>query len=327
MKLICSKLVKEITSVNELSYCFLKILYPYIGHIMDITDLFKACVKTVRLRNKTTQDKNRILKTRMRDEFLLKANEVKYQVTQLKDLLVENRASYMRFGYHLKTATQMTDTERDIIDLESEKIIMICNQYVNDLKLNILKSNIQSKEQLIQHKLAILDILSHYLKNVFQMHSKQRRNRIQHEMDTLKLLKLESRDMTPSNEIASRNDLYSTKSLSDRNLKVPKVGKANILDDNIRTRVVKNENPRKVALDEDQANKFALEDENPNTDDFQLFESENTQLLNELKGLTDEVDQIEKNVVGIAKLQEIFTEKVSISKSFSYSYDDVLLDI
>lgn len=34
------------------------------------------------------------------------------------------------------------------------------------------------------------------------------------------------------------------------------------------------------------------------------------QLYNELKGLSEEVEQIEKNVVDIAYLQDIFTEKV-----------------
>lgn len=67
-----------------------------------------------------------------------------------------------------------------------------------------------------------------------------------------------------------------------------------------------------IAIDEDQANKYALEEEHLNADDIQMFESENVQLLNDLKGLSDEVEQIEKNVVGIARLQEIFTEKVII---------------
>lgn len=43
-----------------------------------------------------------------------------------------------------------------------------------------------------------------------------------------------------------------------------------------------------------------------------MFESESNQLYKELKGLADEVEQIEKNVVDIARLQEIFTEKVRL---------------
>ena len=45
-------------------------------------------------------------------------------------------------------------------------------------------------------------------------------------------------------------------------------------------------------------------------EDIQMYESENVQLYHELQGLSEEVEQIEKNVVDIARLQEIFTEKV-----------------
>lgn len=289
---------------------------------MDLTNLFRACVKTVRLRYKTTHDKNRILKSKIRDDFFLKANEVKYQVTQLKDLLVENRAAYMRFGYHLKTATQMTDEERDIIDMESEKIITICNQYINDMKRNILKKKDEkTQEQLVQHELSILDILSNFLAIVYQMHNEQRKNRTQHEMETLKLLKLESKELMGQNSVCVRNNAYFDKSSND---KIGFEGKF-VIDDknncNERKRAPTNKNggSRKIAMDEDQETEFASENDISKSDDIQLFESENLQLLGEVKGLTDEVEQIEKNVVGIAKLQEIFTEKVNLTSISLYS--------
>lgn len=259
---------------------------------MDLTQLFKASVKTVRLRNKIALDKNRILKIKTRDDFLLKANDVRYQVSQLHDLLLENRAAYMRFGYHLKASTQMTDSERDIIDMESEKIILICNQYINDLKASCAYSN----KQLVHHKLAILDILSEYLKDVLRMHSEQRKCRIEHERDTLKFLKLERKQIGYLPEITGSGTVNSIniQSASEDKIKLVNTSKS------------------KIAIDEDQVSKFSGEEENLTTDDVQLFESENMQLLNDLKGLTDEVEQIERSVVGIARLQEIFTEKVNI---------------
>lgn len=79
---------------------------------MDLTQLFKANVKTVKLRNKSsTLPKNRILKAKIRDEFSIKANDVRFQITQLRDLLIENRSAYMRLGYHLKSLNQMTGKE------------------------------------------------------------------------------------------------------------------------------------------------------------------------------------------------------------------------
>lgn len=68
---------------------------------------------------------------------------------------------------------------------------------------------------------------------------------------------------------------------------------------------------QQVAIDEDmQKTQLIYEQDEISPEDMQVFESENVQLFHELQGLSEEVEQIEKNVVGIAKLQEIFTEKV-----------------
>lgn len=282
---------------------------------MDLTQLFKASVKTVRLRTKTVPDKTRILKSRVRDEFLLKANDVKYQITQLYNLLLENRAAYMRFGCHLKTATQMTDTERDIIDVESEKIIRICNEYLKDLKLNLLNINTHSGEhQFTKHKLEVVEILSNYLQFVHHMHLEQKENRVRHEIDSFKLLKLESSRRIRSKNghpIKEKNEYqeskkFSTKYTLERDYFLYHgEKKQNDGGKNVACRT-------KIAIDEDQASKFAFDDYF-DTDDYQLLETENSQILNNLKGISEEVEQIEKNVTGIAKLQEIFTEKVGFA--------------
>lgn len=296
---------------------------------MDLTPLFKASVKTVRLRNKSVvlPDKSRILKIKPRDEFMIKANDVRFQVTQLRDLLIENRAAYMRFGYHLKTFAQMTDNERDIIDQESEKIITICNQYIDDLKIECLKATKGlMKKQLLQHKLAILDVLSDYLKKVFRIHNEQKASRVQHELDTYKLLKLESNKklipvIAPHERMAKSSRSYIKYISSNDSEKQALIdGDEEEVEEDGKLAEEKRKKLRRsrqsdVAIDEEQANanKYALEEEHLNADDIQMYESENVQLLNNLKGLSDEVEQIEKSVVDIARLQEIFTEKVNIS--------------
>jgi syntaxin 18 len=78
---------------------------------MDITALFKACIKTVKLQNKTipVPDKNRILKSSSKkDELSKKAKDIKFQITQLRNFLVENRAAYMHFASHLKRSAQVS---------------------------------------------------------------------------------------------------------------------------------------------------------------------------------------------------------------------------
>lgn len=93
---------------------------------MDLTPLFKACIKTVKLQNKSLPipDKNRILKTTQKDDLSKKTKEIKFQITQLKNFLVENRAAYIQFACHLKRSAQVSN--HDLISLSSFHIIQFC---------------------------------------------------------------------------------------------------------------------------------------------------------------------------------------------------------
>lgn len=289
---------------------------------MDLTELFKETVKAVCKRNDelTTPDKTRILKTKPRDEFIIKAKDIRHQLTQLRDLLNENRVAYMRLGCHLKATAQMSDEERDIIDEESEKILSICNQYIKDLK--VLNGKKVGK-QMAQHMQGVLEVLTSYLQAVFQIHNEQRTCRVQHELDTYKLLKLESnkklipvvppRERVRPKEMEEKTPIESREVTDDSDNDDDDDDYENVLDQ----RKKHSKSLLEVALDEDTAtaSKFALEEETFSAEDVQMFESENSQLYNELKGLSEEVEQIEKNVFGIAKLQEIFTEKVSTTNA------------
>lgn len=302
---------------------------------MDITALFKASVKTVRLRNKSLPalDKNRILKKSSKNEFTIKTTDICHQITQLKNLLIENRSAYMRFGYHLKSSVQMSDEERDIIDQESEKIIQICTQFIGDLKQDCNKLKIP--KQAAQHMEGVLELLSDYLRAVYKIYNQQKAYRIKHELDTYKLLKLESnKKLIPVIPVKERVKIELTNGHDSEILNGSNGNKENEGvdsddddDDDVTDQVVERNETRidedtidkrliskNVAVDEDIASKFALEQDEISAEDIQMFESENHQLYNELKGLSDEVEQIEKNVVEIAKLQEVFTEKVSSIK-------------
>lgn len=78
---------------------------------MDVTPLFKACIKTVKLQKKSipVPDKNRILKATQKDEFSTKTKDIKFQITQLRNFLIENRATYMQFACHLKRSLQVNN--------------------------------------------------------------------------------------------------------------------------------------------------------------------------------------------------------------------------
>lgn len=283
---------------------------------MDITALFKASVKTVRLRNKSlpAPDKNRILKKTSRDEFTIKTKDICHQITQLKALLIENRSAYMRFGCHLKSSAQMSDEDRDTIDRESENIISICTQFIGDLKAEArLQANVT--KQAGEHRDGILELLSVYLKAVFNVYNEQKAYRIQHELDTYKLLKLESNKklipIIPAKERVKADFWRSAEDLDGADIGTKQTSSNTQQHDEDRSDMISDKKAMMTAIDEDMASKFALEQDELSAEDIQMFESENVQLYNELKGLSDEVEQIGKNVVDIAKLQEIFTEKVN----------------
>lgn len=281
---------------------------------MDLTEFFKDTVKTVRQKvdSISLPDKSRILKPKPRDEFILKAKDIRHQLTQLRDLLTENRVAYMRLGCHLKATAQMTDEERDIIDEESEKILTLCNQYIRDLKAKTKSGDDKASRQVVQHMEGILEVLTTYMQAVFHIHNEQRACRVQHELDSYKLLKLESNKklipVVPPRERVKAVLEESVPSEESDN----EEWEEDVVDERDERKMKKSSRSlSEVAIDEDNANKFALEEERFSAEDIQMFESENSQLYSELKGLSDEVEQIEKSVFGIAKLQEVFTEKVN----------------
>lgn len=76
---------------------------------MDITSLFKACIKTAKLQNKGLSyppERNKATKAN-KDDFMDRCKLIRNQITQLRDFLVENRAAYMQYACHLKKFRQV----------------------------------------------------------------------------------------------------------------------------------------------------------------------------------------------------------------------------
>lgn len=337
---------------------------------MDITSIFKASVKTARLRNSSlpAPDKNRILHTskQRKSEFTLKTLDIRHQISQLRNLLLENRAAYMRFGQHLKSARQMSDAERDIIDSESENILTICTQFIGDLRSDASGIKSAANKQDRQHREAVLELLAEYLRAVCRIYQQQKEYRVRHELDTYRLLKLESnkklipvlpgRDRTAlalpdasdaDEEDSENHSLYSNSSRKSNGALDPAGANS---DDDDNESFENSTDERKLArrhpdtttqslpsstgrgaastayrsFDDDYGNapaqRFELDATAISADDIQMFESENHQLYQEFKGLSDEVEQIERNVTDIAKLQDIFTEKVGVHQDHLFQF-------
>lgn len=320
---------------------------------MDITQLFKAGVMTVKIQRKGELDPQRILpkstqnSNSQRDEFAKQAKDVCNKITTLRNVLIENRAAYMKIGQHLKSAVQMTDEQRDLIDRESEKFVTFYTQYLGQLRNDWRK--VKRKPQQRQHMEAVLELLTSYLKSVQNIYLEQKKYRVQHELETYCLLKLASDkkkipvrpvgeqrsrktsavsttssrdfqlDTDKHSHNSSNNDVTEGWDLDDDDITAPSSEKRTTSqqreDSPLRntSSSTATDSKAQVALDEDIQQSQQLVDEAEKTispEDVQMFEEENVQLYHELQGLSEEVEAIEKNVVDIATLQDIFTEKV-----------------
>lgn len=286
---------------------------------MDVTPLFKACVKTIRLKNKSlpVPDKNRILKKRPVTtdmDFNGRSKDIRHKITQLRDFLVENRAAYMKFACHLKNSAQMSDEERDLIDQECEKVINFCSQLILDFRQDCRSIEKKSPQQMREHMRIVLETLTEYLKTINDFHMRQKKHRVQRELETYKFIKLESdkrkipvMPFTASKSVKSDSERESAED-EDEDMPLDRSDEEKKKDSLKERKSLSG----RLSLDEEIAHNQSSYDEGDklSAEDIQMFESENVQLYHELQGLAEEVEQIERNVVDIAQLQDIFTEKV-----------------
>lgn len=210
----------------------------------------------------------------------------------------------------------MSNEERDVIDRESEKIINICTQFICELKLEYNTKNL-SKQQRV-HVDAVIELLAEYLKGVYNIFNDQKNYRIRRDLETYKFLKLDSgkrRDTQEMEKIEYKEEM----DLGEKSEDAPEIHED---EEQKPLRKQQLEVARKSLDSEISASNQSIEDD-ANTsrqqqseggilsaEDLQMLEIENKQLISEFKGLSEEVQQIEKHVYDIAKLQELFTEKV-----------------
>lgn len=257
---------------------------------MDVTILFKACVKTVRTTNKSLGIKNKpdIFKESRKDVHLSKARDILKQITSLKKLLNDNKAAYLNVLNYLSTNKTMTEVDREQIDTAAQNVITHCSTMISNLKRDFEMHSKNSK-QMHEHYSNVLESLEKYLKEVSKIYTEAKAMRVKRVIETHKLSKLET-DQRRTDSILPPQPPSKTKA----DLETP-----------ADTQATKN----KFTI---PANTMPVEDIDSqlSPEEMQMFESENELLYNELNSLSDEVKQIESKVVHIAELQELFTEKV-----------------
>ncbi|XP_031849249.1 syntaxin 18 isoform X1 [Nomia melanderi] len=263
---------------------------------MDVSLIFKACVKTVSLRNKDlgiVSNISNVKKTRNKSSFFVKVQAVVVQISKLRQFLLENRKAYLNFSNYLSYLPSMTDADRDEIDIGAQKIMTTCAQLIKELKREVADSIVSPQN--LEHREIMLLLIEDYLKNVCKIYSEQKAIRVKRTMEIRKIakLELEAKPVKKFEAEAKKSSLNSNEKLEEKDGKIGS----------------NDSSPLKIQEINGDVNSLMYEEE-LSPEDIQVFEAENEQLYNELNIITEEVKQIESKVVHIAELQEIFTEKV-----------------
>ncbi|KAK9506161.1 hypothetical protein O3M35_008146 [Rhynocoris fuscipes] len=255
---------------------------------MDITTLFRSCVKDNKNRDKDlgVGGVNKIFHSSRKCEFISRCKDLLKQISQLRDFLLEHRKSYLNLTPSFIKSDDMSDFERENIDKEAQHIIKSCSQLIQSYKREIY--NIDEDNQKIENHKAIIDLLEAYLKTVCKIYTEQKAIRVKWTVEVQKLSKLESETKKESS-FEIKTPLRVASESEDKEKKEDSTAKTSSVP----------------------FYSTAHDDENVlSEEELQMFEMENQQLYNELNSLNDEVRTIQSKVVKIAELQEVFTEKV-----------------
>ncbi|XP_018323396.1 syntaxin-18 [Agrilus planipennis] len=246
---------------------------------MDLTLLFKACIKTVRTTNKMVNNEDTtstLLKVKKKDPILKTARDILKKIRSLEDFLRENKATYLNVINYISTYKTMSETDKGKVDSTAEEIINYSKSSINSLRDEIQK-NVKCIQKL-EHYSSVVQSLEKYLKDVSKLYAEAKAIRVKRVVETHKISKLE----LENNSKEHLNDIKDS-----------------------------NKHSKSILNDISSINGTAKSDEgNLTMEEMQMFESENDALFLELNSLSDEVKQMETKVVHIAELQELFTEKV-----------------
>ncbi|XP_064395070.1 syntaxin-18-like [Halichondria panicea] len=278
---------------------------------MDLTQLFLATVKTIRLRLKaqrrSVNDSNILSKSSHKPtQFSQESKDLIMRISKLRDFLLEHRKKYINsIGHLISKPSSMTDSERDQIDNEAQQFIQELSKQVQALHKDV--SSVSIGLQCRKHRQAVYESLGNYLKDVCKLYSEQRAIRVKRIVDRKRTARLQLHGhkkpvLAPSpTEVSSGNGDTGTADDDEGSGETNDEAEAPSVTVGIRGA---NDNDRLVTVNHEAD--ILTEEERT------VFAQENEQMFAEMSTLVDEVRQIEGKVIEISKLQEIFAEKVLV---------------
>lgn len=266
----------------------------------DVTNVFKATVKALKSKNKALSEINNEEMTtptkakREKSDFEIKAKELVKTISKLRDFLLQHRKEYVGSGSLLSIkGTGLSEAERDQIDNDAQEIMKTCKQTI--LMFRVEAHRQKALPQVKEHRNSVMILIEAYLKAICKIYSEQKAVRVKRVVDKKRISKLEPE---------RKHDQFTRSQLKKDlgiNIKLNS-DKGNIIPENDKQQAAK------VALEEVPV--VENDEDQITAEEAQMFELENKTLYEEMNSMVQEVRQIEGQVVEIAKLQEIFTEKI-----------------
>jgi len=275
----------------------------------DVTNLFKAQVKALKLRNKSLPDQNnknsddsasRILGKKHESDFEVKAKKLVNSITKLRDFLLDNRKNYVNSGSLLSShGNEMSDVERDQVDSEAQEIIKSCRSMIGVFRTET--NGLKMLPQVKEHRQAAMVLVEAYLKAICKIYTEQKAVRVKRIVDKKKISRLEPERKIPSLTLSNYTkkvkpeETDAKSALSEKDQEPKKTGSTN---------------NRVPLFEETDVSVYSTQGESLSAEEIQMFEQENAALYQEMNSMSEEVKKVEVQVVEIAKLQEVFTEKI-----------------
>lgn len=296
---------------------------------MDQTRLFNACIKAVKVRQKNSNadgenfakksEKNAVKKI---CPIAAESREIVRNCVQIRDFLLEHRKEYVNVRHLTSISQKMTDYERDKIDAETENLIKISRHLLTNLKDAVKLQQKSSPPQLFQHRSAVLELIESFLKGVCKIYAEQRAIRVKKTVDMKKFSRLEilvKDSNSKSNSRTSENPENHLESSVSRNGLI-KSEKDPMESEGLKNRISK----KKEKNSEKFSKNFEENSYEFSPEETEIFQKENQLLYRNMNSMVDEIAQIEGKVVEIARLQEIFSEKIleqdQVKKMFLVTY-------
>lgn len=231
-------------------------------------------------------------------EFNSVATRVVTMITKMRCHLIKRAEDYLGI-YSCLPGKSMSDSSREQLENDVETLIQVCNK-----KLNLLQSEVTkftNSDQMINHRVAIVELVMRHLNDFVRCYSELRTLRVKRvierqQMDRLEQIsnKKESIDYTAE----SKNEKLDDKSYAS-------------LSSSITHDTDSFSGHRQV-----QSNDFNQTYEETPSQEMNLtltqvqLQEENSAIHDELLSVVDEIKTIGSKVVQIAKLQQLFTERV-----------------